>query len=169
MDWSVSSAVLITDGVAAIVGWAGALLYLRSLEAACAWRVAAGRPFTTSASNSDPRTADCASSDDGRSVHRRPILAKLAVNRTTRTGSSRPRRACCRGSRGARYAASTVVALLFSRCHFISWPRLGIAAGSVCETVKLWLLQRGVFVLHLGVEHESRSIAALTAAAQQKR
>ena len=47
--------------------------------------------------------------------------------------------------------------------------KAGIAIAASAETVKVLLLQEGAFVLHLGVEHESRSIGALTAAAQQKR
>ena len=58
----------------------------------------------------------------------------------------------------------------FVPLHFHSQAaKAGIAIAASAQTVKLLLLQRAAFVLHLGVEHESRSIAALTAAAQQKR
>ena len=58
----------------------------------------------------------------------------------------------------------------FVPLHFHSQAaKAGIAIAASVQTVTLLILQQGAFVLYLGVEHESRSIRALTAAAQQKR
>ena len=59
-------------------------------------------------------------------------------------------------------ASSTSVCLIFFTLHFIhKAAKAGIAIAASAQTQKLLLLQRGVFVLHLGEKHESRSIAAL--------
>ena len=48
----------------------------------------------------------------------------------------------------------------FVTLHFHSQAaKAGIAIAASARTLKLWLLQRGAFVLHLSVEHESRSLA----------
>ena len=68
-------------------------------------------------------------------------------------------------------ASSTSGCLAFVPLHFHSHKaaKAGIAIVASEQTLKPCLLLRGAFVLHYVVEHESRSIAALTAAAQQKR
>jgi len=59
---------------------------------------------------------------------------------------------------------------LFVTLHFHSQAaKAGIAIAASAQTVNVLLLQRGAFVLHLSVEHESRSLAALTPVRQQKR
>ena len=52
----------------------------------------------------------------------------------------------------------------FVTLHFHSQAaKAGIAIAASAQTVKLWLLQEGAFVLHLVVDHESRPLLALTA------
>jgi hypothetical protein len=62
-----------------------------------------------------------------------------------------------------------VFALFRPAAFSLTAAKAGIAIAASAQTLKVLLLQRGAFVLYLGVEHESRSIRALTAAAQQKR
>ena len=58
----------------------------------------------------------------------------------------------------------------FVTLHFHSQAaKAGIAIAASARTLKLWLLQRGAFVLHLSVEHESRSLAFTPWQHKQKR
>ena len=110
-----------------------------------------------------------ASSDDGRSKS----SADSQLANAGLPTNPKPALAAARGSSvftGARGRALDECLPRFFHAAISSRSR-GLASppAASAKTVKQWLLQRGVFVLHLGVEHESRSIAALTAAAQQKR
>ena len=97
------------------------------------------------------------------------VRPRLTAGRATRT-SFGPRRESVLCSQELVDASSTSLCLGFDTLHFHSQAaKAGIAIAASAETLKLVLLQRGAFVLYLGVEYESRSIRALTAAAQQKR
>ena len=67
--------------------------------------------------------------------------------------------------------ASWTSVCLFLTLHFslTQAAKAGIAIAASARTVKLWLLQRGAFVLHLSVEHESRSLAFTPWQHKQKR
>ena len=68
-------------------------------------------------------------------------------------------------------ASSTSGCLAFVPLHFHSHKaaKAGIAIAASAQTEKILLLQRGVFVLHLSVEHESRSLAFTPWQHKQKR
>ena len=196
IDWSVSSAVLITDGVAAILG---SLYRASSLRGAA--REQRPRTPTASTDGAGGRTALVLSVSWAALVSPRAARGSLFVARAGNTASNAYRPATAVASTDDR---SNPKRRQSTACSLPHEPETGAAAFSarafgsgafstrlpsfftlpfhskcVCgrhrrrqrlrETVKQLLLQRGVFVLHLGVEHESRSIAALTAAAQQKR
>ena len=143
------------------MGWLPSLVGqpLVSPEAAFLWRGARLRqhPRRTAPADGQLRLPTAQASTD--------FAARLAVNRTTRTSSARGARHFCalRSSlKPSRRVFASLVTLPFHLLCFVPSPSPPAASA---KTVKQWLLQRGVFVLHLGVEHESRSIAALTAAA----
>ena len=106
-------------------------------------------------------------STDGSGKHR---LCCPSGGQLVNPNRSAPRREVLLCFRELVGASSTSVCLVFVTLHFHSQAaKAGIAIAASAQTVRLLLLQQGAFVLHLGVEHESRSIRALTAAAQQKR